>query len=339
MATLGSTFLNLADLHSQQQAGPIIEVLHQVCPILQDAVTVPCNKGTTHLHSIRTGLPEPTWMQIYKGVKQSKSSRMNVEDTTGALGVSSTVAEMLLSIADNPALLRDSEARAAIEGITQEFERAFFYSDTATTPEKIKGIGARFNRHGTVGAARQVINAGGEGSDNTSIWFVTWGDNFCHLLHPKGTPAGIERSDKGSQRVTDENGDPYYVQEEFITMHTGVAVKDWRAMARIANIDVSNAVAGSVDLYRLMTSAYYRMQNRRYSKLNSDVPAMGRTVIYMNTTMLEVLDNLAHNKGAADNYIRLRPMEIEGREVMSWRGIPIRECDAILNTEAVVPAL
>lgn len=339
MPTLGSTFLNLADVHSRDQAGPIIEVLNQVNPILQDAVTVECNNRTTHKHSIRTGLPEPTWMQIYKGVRQSKGSVMTVEDTTGALAVTSTVAEELLKISKNPALLRDSEARGAIEGITQTFSQAFFYSDTASTPEQIKGLGARFNRHGTVGSARQVVNAGGVGSDNTSIWMVTWGDNFCHLVHPEGTPAGIVREDMGRQRVTDEAGDPYYVKEEMICMHTGVAVRDWRGIARVANIDVSNALAGQVDLYRLLINAYYRLQIRRFAKQNADIPALGRTVIYMNTQMLEVLHLLSANKGSSDNFVRLKPMELEGQEVMSLFGMPIRECDAILSTEAVVPAL
>ncbi len=29
-------------------------------------------------------------------------------------------------------------------------------------------------------------------------------------------------------------------------------------------------------------------------------------------------------------------MELEGKEVMSYRGIPIRETDALINAEAVV---
>jgi len=68
----------------------------------------------------------------------------------------------------------------------------------------------------------------------------------------------------------------------------------------------------------------------------SDVPAVGRTVIYMNRDMLEALDALATNKGGSDNFVRLTPMELEGKEVMSYRGIPIRETDALINAESVV---
>jgi len=51
---------------------------------------------------------------------------------------------------------------------------------------------------------------------------------------------------------------------------------------------------------------------------------------------MEALDALAHNAGASDNFTRLKPMEIEGKEVLTYRGIPIRETDALLNTEARV---
>jgi len=37
-----------------------------------------------------------------------------------------------------------------------------------------------------------------------------------------------------------------------------------------------------------------------------------------------------------DNFVRLTPMEIQGEEVMTWRGIPIRETDALVTNEALV---
>ena len=63
---------------------------------------------------------------------------------------------------------------------------------------------------------------------------------------------------------------------------------------------------------------------------------MGRTVLYCNRDILEALDALATNAGSSDNFTRLRPMEVEGKEVLAYRGIPIRETDVLLNTEARV---
>jgi hypothetical protein len=58
--------------------------------------------------------------------------------------------------------------------------------------------------------------------------------------------------------------------------------------------------------------------------------------IYCNRDVMESLDALATNAGNADNYQRLSRADVEGKEVLSYRGIPIRETDALLNTEAVV---
>jgi hypothetical protein len=165
----------------------------------------------------------------------------------------------LLEIAPNAAALRDSEGRAFLESMVQEVESGFFYHDVTTTPEKFKGMAARYNATGGGGAGNQIVKAGGAGSDNTSIWIVTWSENATHLIHPKGTKAGIDVQDKGEQRVTDSTG-AYYVKEELFRWHLGVAVRDWRYNARVANIDVSDMQAGSVDLYSYLRQAFYKLQ-------------------------------------------------------------------------------
>lgn len=138
----------------------------------------------------------------------------------------------------------------------------------------------------------------------------------------------MQREDKGSQRLTDAQGKPYYGKEELFRWHIGLAVKDWRYVSRVANIDVSEMAAGNVKIYDFMRKAYYQLQNRRV--------AGGKLAIYCNRDVLEALDALATNAGATDSFVRLKPMEIEGKEVMTYRGIPIRETDAIINTEARV---
>jgi hypothetical protein len=340
MATIGNTFLNLIDMYKSAggqdaQLGEVVEVLRQLNPLMEDAVTAECNMGTFHRHMIRTGLPTVTWGMLYQGIPQSKSTTQQVDDTTGFVEGLSTVDTRLLDISPNPAAVRLNEARGYLEAMAQEVQKGFFYHDTATTPERFKGLAARYGKIGGGGAGNQIVNAGGAGSDNTSIWFVTHGDAYTTLLHPKGTKAGVTREDKGEQRTLDGNGAVYYVKEELFRQHVGVAVRDWRFNARIANIDVSDVQAGTVDLYKFMRKAYYKLQARRAPKMK-DVPAVGRTVIYMNRDMLEALDALATNKGAVDSFVRLTPMELEGKEVMSYRGIPIRETDALINAESLV---
>lgn len=332
MATLASTYLNLIDIHKNDgNIGPVIEVLKQQNPILDDAVAMECNMGGIHRHGIRTGLPTPAWGRLYQGIPQSKSSIQQVDDTTGFLEARSGVDTRALKLSKNPGALRLGEAMAHLESMNQEMATGLFYHDTTTTPEKFKGLAARYNVSGGSGAGNQIVKAGGAGSDNTSIWFVTWGDHATHLLYPEGTKAGVSRTDKGEQRVTDANGDPYYVKEELFEWHIGLAVKDWRYNARIANLDVSDVIADTVDILKFMRQAYYKLQSRRLDSKTS------RMAIYMNRTILEALDARTTPTGTSSaTALQLTRKELEGQEVLTYRGIPIRETDAILNTEAAV---
>lgn len=333
MATLANTYLNLIDLHkSDQNIGPVIELLKKQNPILDDAVAMECNMGGIHRHAIRTGLPTAAWGRLYQGIPQSKSQQQTVDDTTGFLEARSGVDTRLLKLAKNPAALRLSEAQAHIEAMNQEMASGLFYHDTATTPEKFKGLSARYSVIGGGGAGNQIVNAVGDASAvNTSIWFVTWGDHATHLLYPEGTKAGIQREDKGEQRVTDGNGDAYYVKEETFSWHIGLAVKDWRYNVRIANLKAADVAAGSVDLYKWMRLAYWKLQSRRLDGQTS------RIAIYANRDTIAALDGLSTGSGTAANAaLQLQRRELEGSEVLTYRGIPIRETDAILNTEAQV---
>ena len=332
MATLGATYVDLIDIYKQQdghgQFVPVIEMLMEMNPMLDDAIAVECNKGTTHLHTVRSGLPDVTWGKLYQGIPNSKGKTSQVEDTTGFVEGLSTIDKRLLDLSTNEGAVRLSEAQAYLESISQEVATKLIYGNTADDPEEFMGLAPRFN---SLAAANgnQIIDGGGTGSDNTSIWFVTWGDNQCNLLYPKGTQAGVQREDMGEQRVTDGSGNAYYAKEEKFTWHVGLAVKDWRYVSRVANIDVSLMQGGSVALYDFMRKAYYKLQNRRV--------AGGNIAIYCNRDVLEALDALASNAGASDSFIRLTTgTDIQGNEVTTYRGIPIRETDAIINTEARV---
>lgn len=331
MATLGDSFVDLIDIYKLQdgrgQYVEVIKMLLEMNPMLDDAIAVECNKGTTHLHTVRSGLPDVTWGKLYQGIPNSKGKTSQVEDTTGFVEALSTIDERLLKLSTNEGAVRLSEAQSFLEAMSNEVASKIIYGNSASDPEEFMGLAPRFNDT-TAANGNQIVPAGGVGADNTSIWFVTWGDNQCNLLYPKGTSAGVQREDMGQQRVTDGSGNAYFAKEEMFSWHVGLAVKDWRYVSRIANIDVSLMQGGSVALYDFMRTAYYRLQNRRV--------AGGNIAIYCNRDVLEALDALATNAGATDSFVRLKPMEIEGKEIMTYRGIPIRETDAILNTEALV---
>lgn len=342
MATIGTTFPTLIDMFKGSAEGAVVELLSMQNPILDDAIATQCNMDAVHRHMIRTGLPTVAWGRLYQGIPQSKSTMQQVDDTTGFLEAASAVDTRLLALASDPARQRLVDSAPYLESMSQEMATGVFYHDTATTPEKLKGLSARYTSYapaapvaGQPAISNQVIHGGGSGSDNTSIWFVTWADHATSLLYPKNTKAGVTIEDKGEQRVTDANGNPYYVKETLFRQHVGLFVKDYRYNARVANIDVSDMRAGSVDLWALLRKAYYRLQSRRRDAVTA------RGAIYMNRDVLEILDAQSSDRAllaANPNYTGLSHAQIEGKEVRTYRGWPIRETDAILNTEALVPS-
>lgn len=346
MATIGASYISLIDqmrANGADATADVAEVLARQSPVFRNGVFVPCNDGTRHNHKIRTGLPTVTWGRLYKGIPQSKGGYAMVSDTTGFVEGRSAVDTRELEIAENPALLRMLEAEGQLEALAQECETGIFYHDTVTSPEKFKGLSARYNQLPVPGnnASNHVVSAGGAGSDNTSIWIVTWSEKTTFLIHPKGTPAGINREDMGVQKVTDANGDAYYVKEELFRQHIGLAVKDWRYNARVCNIDVSDMNAGNVDLYKFLRQALYKLPNTYSTRFkggdgtfNANASVEGRTVIYMNRDVLQALD--AQQTNTSNTALILTPMELEGRMVPSYRGIPIEVTDALLNTEAAL---
>lgn len=339
MATIGSTFFDLIDLYKRQegdnrQIATIIELLKENNAILDDAVAVECNMGTKHRTTVRTGLPAVTWGKFYQGISQSKSTTAQVDDTTGFVEQLSSIDTRLLDISGNRNAVRLTEAQASLEAISQEVASTLIYGNDGTDPTKFLGLAPRFNDTTAVNGG-QIVNAGGTGADNTSIWFVTWGDNQCHTLYPQGTMAGVSRKDKGEQRTLDASSNPYFVEEELFCQHIGLTVRDWRYVSRVANIDVSDLQAGSVDIYKFMRQAFWKIKQHR-------LPGT-RMAIYCNADVCEALDadstpttSTITAGTTRESYVRLRPTEVDGFEVMSYRGIPIRQVDAILNTEAQV---
>lgn len=331
MAVIGNTFLGLADAYkrkdSNDKIADIIEMMNQTNSMLDDMVVVECNQGTLHKTTIRNGLPNVAWRKLYQGTLPSKSTTTQVTDSVGMAEARSQIDVKLLALQKDKAKFKLTESMAFIEAMNQEVQEKLIYGSTANSPEQFLGLAPRFNDLSAPNAT-QIVDAGGTGTDNTSIWFVIWGEQTVTGLYPEGSKAGLDVKNKGERTVQDGAGGYYDVDETVFQWDIGLTVRDWRYVVRIANIDVSDLKAGSVDLYDLMRQAYYRLHRPRVIN--------GRPAIYCNRDVIEALDALATNAGASDNYVRLTTSDVAGKEVTTYRSMPIRQCDAILNTEARV---
>lgn len=326
------TLLDVANMPGNENVKDIIDLMAQFNPILQDAPALECNKGAYHETTVRTGLPEPVWGRLYKGIPTSKGTRQQIKDTTGFLESASEVDTRLVDDVEGAlqkASIRFEEAQGHLEAMSQEAARALFYHDTNVDPDKPMGFAPRFSSLGAENGG-QIINGGGTGTDNTSIWMVTWDRKANHLIYPKTGRAGIERKDRGAVPTLDANNDRYFVYREEFKWHMGLSVRDWRYVCRGANIDVSDlevdASAGA-NLLDVMTEMYYKHYGRRVN--------MGNTFFYANTNVVKFLDYQSRN-AVSNLFLTWDRAGANAKEVLNFRGIPIRETDALLNTEARV---
>lgn len=326
MAVKSTTALTLADWGKRKdpdgKIAVITELLSQTNPILQDMPFVEGNLPTGHRTTVRSGLPQATWRLLNYGVQPSKSTTVQITDACGMLETYSEVDKSLADLNGNTNEFRMSEDRAFLEAMNQSMSQTLFYGDAGINPQQFMGLSSRYSSL-TAGNAQNIIDAGGTGTDNASIWLLVWGENTVHGIFPKGQKAGLQTQDLGEQTLIDANGGKYQGYRTHYKWDNGLALRDWRYVVRIANIDVSDLDATTpVDIVKMMIKALHRIPNR----------GMGKPVFYMNRTLNEYLDIQSLNKAS----LALSVKETEGEFWTTFRNVPIRETDALLETEARV---
>ncbi|EHF0465868.1 hypothetical protein IEN06_002947 [Salmonella enterica subsp. enterica serovar Javiana] len=327
MAVKGLTALTLADwgkrIDPNGKVDKIIELLSQTNPILLDMMIMESNSPTGHKTTVRTGLPDATWRLLNYGVPNSKSTTAQVTDTMGMLETYAEIDKSLADLNDNTAEFRLSEDRAFLEAMNQKMAQTLFYGDTSVNPQQFMGLASRYSSK-SAGNGQNIIDAGGTGTDNTSIWLVVWGENTVHGIFPKGQKAGLQMQDLGEQTLRDAAGGQYQGYRTHYKWDNGLTLRDWRYVVRIANIDVSDlsVPASAANIVTQMVKALHRVPNLK----------MGRAAFYMNRTVAQALDLQSLDKAS----LALSVKETEGEWWTTFRGIPIRETDAILETETRV---
>jgi len=336
MAVLTATNPTLLDLAKRldpdNKIATIVEILNETNEVLDDMSWQEGNLPTGHRTTIRSGLPTPTWRKLYQGVQPTKSTTVQVTDNTGMLEAYAEIDKALADLSSNTGAFRLSEDRAFIEGISQELAETIFYGNEGTEPEAFTGLAPRFNALTGSANSDNVLDGGGSGSDNNSIWLVVWGPNTIHGIIPKGSTAGLQMTDKGVVTIEDASGGSNTGRMEAYRTHyrfdAGLTVRDWRYVVRIANIDKSalaKAHGTGADLPDLMFQAMRLIPN-----LNA-----GRPAFYMSRDLASMVSRQTAVDGAS-SFLTAESNQGDARWTERFKGIPMRRCDALSADEATI---
>lgn len=329
MAVLNNTHLTLVDWAKRLDPDgkvetKIAEILNQTNEILDDAVFIEGNLPTGHRVNIRTGLPTVYWRSLNQGVPRSKSTTAQVDESCGMLEAFSAVDKDLADLNGNSAAFRLSEDVAFLEAMNQAQAQTLFYGNPASDPRQYLGLSTRYSTlSADAGNAQNIIDAGGTANNNASVWLVVWGDNTVFCPFPKGSKAGLVSDDDGILTIYDSENNPFKAHQTHYQWKTGLVVKDWRYVVRIANINA----ATDTTLINNMSKALDCVPNL----------SMGRPAFYMNRRIFSQLRIQAMNK--SQNVLNVQEGLTQFGRPSRWLdflGVPLRKVDQLLNTEARV---
>jgi hypothetical protein len=345
MATLGATtygwptLLDVAKRTDPNGTIPMIaEILSEYHMIMDMIPWKEGNLPTGHQHTLRTSLPTPTFRLLNKGVVPAKSSTGQVVDTCALLEARSNIDVDVAELNGNTAQFRMSESKAFIQGMMNTWADTLITGDVSTAPETFNGLESRyFSLGSTYTTSSQLINAGGEGSDNTSIWLVGLGEDSVFGIYPKGSQAGLQVIDRGIQTVEDPNNAGYYF-DAYVSVFKwkgGIAIKDYRNVVRVCNIDVSNLATASNSTDSSANILKYMSQAIDY--LPPDHKGL-RPVFLMTRDTLSMLRIKMQDKsnvylGLGDLYNESIPRHMRP---VTFMGIPCLRMDSITETEATI---
>jgi hypothetical protein len=333
LATTYPTYLDFASRQDPDgKVGAIIEQSSKTNEVLSEMAVQEGNLPTGNRTTIRTGLPTATWRLLNYGVVPTKSITAQVDDTCGMLEIYNEVDVDLAELNGNTAAWRLSEAKASIEAMNQQVATAVFYGAQATNPEQFTGFMPRFPyfRRAVLTPTESSYNcitnqATGGSATNTSIYLVVWGPMSTFAFYPKGSSGGgIKHQSWDNVTSLDSQTIPgrFQVHRDHFQWKVGLAVRDWKYVVRICNIDSAVITSSVATVAESMIKAYYAVPN-----INA-----GNAVFYMNNLVLWSLQLQAR----VQPNLALSYDEYMGKKVAKFMGIPVRRCDALVNTEAAV---
>jgi len=331
MATKGTIHNTLADLIARTEpdgsfARKIANRVGRTNELLQFLPFVRGNKNDGNTVVQLTKLPTVGYIKYNKAPTKSKGGTSQLTFNVGVLKTFSDVdCELAESFADKEGF-RQSEDMAFVEAMNQQVASDMIYSNGLVDREKMTGLSTLYDAPNTVrnNYGYYMLDGGGTGSDNTSIWLMSLGEDGVSGLYGKNGKAGLSTEDKGKVWSEDADGNDMEWYRSQFRWEVGLQVKRPGAAVRICNVDSSALVSetSAADLSKLIQRAIGLVE-----------PGLGRMVMLTNRTVKTWL------RIQASQETTLGLVDVEdtfGKPIPAIDGIPVLQHDALTNAEAAI---
>ena len=308
----------------------VVDIITKSNPIMQDIMWQEGLLEEGDRVTLRTKLGNPQWKRYNQYASASTSKVTQVDEVCGHVEDWSQIdADLARKAGDlNAFLMRESKAKIAAMG--QAVVETMLYGNLSTDPATFQGFLPRLGglNEEYMSGEPVVIDAGGRNAaGNASILLVGWGTDTVHGIFPKYSKAGLDFQNKGL--VTDvKDGKFLDVYRSKFSWEAGLAVRDYRYIVRIANIDVASlakigdADDASAQLYLKFIDAISAIPN----------PDAVKLCAYGPRKVWAALSKKAALTGNRDNSQSITQVGM----VSDIMGVPFRRLDSMLTAEAVI---
>ena len=167
------TFIRAQDPDNKIAAN-IIDVLKERNPILEDIQWMEGNMPQGHQTTTVAGYPTSMFRKFNQPVPVSHGETHQIMDTCGMIEAYSEVDVALANLNGNTMAFRYQQDYVHHQAMMNKVTDTLFHGSEISDPASFNGLGPRFaDMSGS--NSENILDAGGTGSDNTSIWLVAWG--------------------------------------------------------------------------------------------------------------------------------------------------------------------
>ena len=313
MATKTIQVMGMIEAANRTKDGSLVaiaEALAKHTPIVEDMTFIESNGTNSHSYSKRASEPAGSWSVENEGNDYEVSTTIPAEEPISLLESWSKIDHRILRKYRDQAAFRQKEDLAFVAGMGKTVESAVWYGTGTKMPV---GFSLRYNAL----ALSNVYSAGGS-ANLESAWIVQWAPDKVSGIYPPGGKIGIQMEDDGKVTVY-KDSKPYKAWQTHFMWDIGIIVQDDKNIARVANIDTTEAFSTN------------HLDNILIQALNH-MPERGRDAfIYVGESVLNQFDINAKDK----TNVNYGTANVWGEDTTTFKHKPVRLSDMLVAESAV----